>query len=220
MHSFMAASFMVNAFIHGSIIIDPSRRGGTYGGQVHVTGEWWRNGRLSYRLASSLMQCADWLPTLLGLATNKQWRGSYIPGTVIDGKDIWDAIINDTPSPREEIVLYYSKANNATSKTDDFVYQKNNQKVINMHQNPNYSSTLLLFDPNQPNPTQTQCVNPQWRKVYPSYSSDNCYVFLRQSIGMQVTTVATIINCLLQSNDHLCICCFMNWVIIRNNNLK
>lgn len=31
---------MVNAFIHGSIIIDPSRRGSTYSGQVHVTGEW------------------------------------------------------------------------------------------------------------------------------------------------------------------------------------
>jgi hypothetical protein len=109
-----------------------------------------------------LMQCIDWLPTLLGLATNKQWSGSYIPGTVIDGKDIWNAIINDIPSPREEIVLYYSKAsNNATSMTGDFVYQKNNQKVIKMHQNPNYSSTLLLFDPNQPNPTHTQCVNPQ-----------------------------------------------------------
>eukprot|EP01034_Spumella_vulgaris_P028547 gene28547-35426_t len=56
----------VPGFIYGpSNLVPKNRVGGTYDGQVHVT---------------------DWLPTLMGLATDNAWTGSYI-GNEIDGSD-------------------------------------------------------------------------------------------------------------------------------------
>lgn len=51
---------------------------------------------------TSVIVLSDWYPTLMGLATNKTWRGK--PN--LDGIDMWDAIINNKPSPRNEIVQY------------------------------------------------------------------------------------------------------------------
>jgi hypothetical protein len=65
-------------------MIPTSRRGETYSGQVHIT---------------------DWVPSLLNIATDKQWKGSY-KGLTIDGVDVWDAIIKNEASPRKEIVFY------------------------------------------------------------------------------------------------------------------
>lgn len=70
-------------FLHSQLIPE-SMRGGEYNGQFHIT---------------------DWLPTLMGLATGGEWTGSYT-GAELDGVDMWDAIINNLPSPRSEIVHY------------------------------------------------------------------------------------------------------------------
>jgi hypothetical protein len=49
----------------------------------------------------------DWLPTLMHVATNGEWSGSY-NGTALDGMDQWDAVSTLGDSPRSEIVFYAS----------------------------------------------------------------------------------------------------------------
>eukprot|EP01035_Chromulina_nebulosa_P018932 gene18932-24739_t len=72
-----------HAFIHSALIPDSSK-GTVYDGLMHVT---------------------DWLPTIMNLATEGEWSGSY-SGNDIDGVDMWDAIINNEDSPKVEIVHY------------------------------------------------------------------------------------------------------------------
>ena len=72
-------------FIH-SKLLPSAARGYSYSGQMHVT---------------------DWLPTLMGLATNNKWKKGLF-GADLDGVDQWDAITSPgTPSPRSEIVHYH-----------------------------------------------------------------------------------------------------------------
>jgi hypothetical protein len=53
------------------------------------------------------MHVTDWLPTLMGLATNGEWSSSNsVSGKEVDGVDMWSAIINDEESPRSEIVHF------------------------------------------------------------------------------------------------------------------
>jgi arylsulfatase A-like enzyme len=92
-------------FIYSPII--PSfARGTTYNGTVHVT---------------------DWLPTLMGLATANTWNGSYANAT-IDGVDVWDAIISNTPSPRIATLHYSLKSGTALDR--EVSYQENNYRYI------------------------------------------------------------------------------------------
>jgi hypothetical protein len=53
------------------------------------------------------MNCSDWLPTLLGLATGGQWTGS-LSGAEVDGVDIWSAVTSGgkITEPHPEIVHY------------------------------------------------------------------------------------------------------------------
>ena len=82
----------VNAFIH-SPLIPVNARGTQYDGQMHVS---------------------DWLPTLMGLATKNTWTGSLAgPDIVIDGQDMWEAIVTGGESPRHEI-LHMIKAGGET----------------------------------------------------------------------------------------------------------
>jgi len=78
----MRGAFANTAIIHSKIIPE-DRRGGTYSYDVHIT---------------------DWLPTLMGLATDNAWTGGYT-GNDIDGIDIWDHLIANVPSGRNEIVF-------------------------------------------------------------------------------------------------------------------
>jgi hypothetical protein len=56
---------------------------------------------------SGQMHISDWLPTLMNLATNGQWTGSY-SGTVLDGVNMWEAITTNDPSQgsHSEIIHY------------------------------------------------------------------------------------------------------------------
>eukprot|EP01035_Chromulina_nebulosa_P016905 gene16905-22394_t len=85
--SFNRGGISAPAFIH-SPLIPESARGSEYNGLMHVT---------------------DWLPTLMGLATEGAWSGSYIDNA-IDGVDMWDAIITGSDSPKQEIVNYISES--------------------------------------------------------------------------------------------------------------
>ncbi len=73
----------VQGFIHSKLISD-TMKGQPYHGIVHIT---------------------DWLPTIMGLATNYQWTGSVI-GSTIDGVDMWETIMNNGTSTHVEIVHY------------------------------------------------------------------------------------------------------------------
>eukprot|EP01034_Spumella_vulgaris_P001378 gene1378-1816_t len=51
------------------------------------------------------MHVTDWLPTLMGLATENAWTGS-VKGNDIDGADQWSSMINDEASAHPEIMLF------------------------------------------------------------------------------------------------------------------
>lgn len=65
-------------------LIPTSRQGQTYTGLVHMT---------------------DWFPTFAGLASRGKWK----PGGVLDGFDVFGAIVSDTESPRREIFHNFDK---------------------------------------------------------------------------------------------------------------
>ena len=81
-----------NAFVH-SPLIDATLRGKTYEGKMHVT---------------------DWLPTLMGLATDNAWTNT----TEIDGYDQWSAIVYAEASPRNEIIHYVYDTEHYTIELD------------------------------------------------------------------------------------------------------
>ena len=59
------------AIIHSKLVAE-EKRGKSFKGNVHIT---------------------DWLPTLMGIATNGKWQGS-LTGADIDGQDVWNAILS------------------------------------------------------------------------------------------------------------------------------
>lgn len=81
-YSYYEGGIRNTAIIH-SPLIPSDQQGSTYDGLVFI---------------------ADWLPTFMRLATDSSWNQSYA-GNVIDGYNIWDAIVNQDDSPREEIVI-------------------------------------------------------------------------------------------------------------------
>jgi len=93
----------------------------------------------------------------MSLATNNIWTGSYATGTIIDGVNIWDALIRETASPRHEMVLYYTKTS-STATSGDFVYQYDMQKFIAL--NGKVPASVIpnaLFDSLLPDPTKNTC---------------------------------------------------------------
>lgn len=83
--SYFLGGLSATGLVH-SKKIPVAARGSPYYGQMHVT---------------------DWLPTLMGLATNNEWTGSMV-GAELDGVDQWAAITTPgTASPRSEILHYH-----------------------------------------------------------------------------------------------------------------
>lgn len=65
---------------------------------------------------------SDWLPTLMGIATNQQWSGSYVSDTTLDGVDFWPSVLSNTSSPRSEIIHYADKHGYACVQSGDYKY--------------------------------------------------------------------------------------------------
>ena len=53
------------------------------------------------RVSLDLMHATDWLPTLLTVAS----QGKFSKYTKLDGKNLWDTFLHETPSPRNEILI-------------------------------------------------------------------------------------------------------------------
>ena len=103
--------------IINSQLLPESRRGTVYEGLAHVT---------------------DWLPTLMGLATEAQWTGSY-SGADLDGIDLWDAIVSNTESPRHEI-LHELKREDVSIQIDNMKLDASHVPPIRKHK-PDYTFT-------------------------------------------------------------------------------
>lgn len=118
------------AIVH-SKLLPKKARGIKYNGQVHIT---------------------DWLPTLLGRATNGTWSGSYSNHT-IDGLDIWNAMITQSKSPREEMV-------HGVSSTSS-VLQYGDMKWFNNVNTPSADYPPFVFKGDQnKSASRLQCSNP------------------------------------------------------------
>lgn len=110
----------VPAFIHSKLIPE-SRRGTSYSDYVHVT---------------------DWLPSFMHIATNGEWTGSYGgPAVVIDGINVWDAIIKGTDSPRTSMIHLMDNSSSYAMQSNEY---KLNYQCTNPNDNspPNASYTV------------------------------------------------------------------------------
>jgi arylsulfatase A-like enzyme len=88
-----------NAFIYGSSNIIPEERRGTkYEGLMHVT---------------------DWLPTLMGVATNNEWTGSYV-GNTVDGVNQFASMLSNLDSNRHEILHFMTSQANISYQYDTY----------------------------------------------------------------------------------------------------
>lgn len=94
--SFYRGGLSGTGLIH-SKLLPKSVRGQSYTGQMHVT---------------------DWLPTLMGLATNNEWTGSLF-GAELDGVNQWEAMTTpNMESPRSEIVHYHDGLSTSSVQID------------------------------------------------------------------------------------------------------
>jgi len=123
-----------NTAIMHSKLIPSSARGSTYSGQTHVT---------------------DWLPTIMSLATNGQWTGSYT-GATIDGSNIFEAAVHNYSSPHTEIVHKISSSTDAAT-----AIQIDMIKYIYKVSHYNVQIPMETFDSDaSPSSDRTKCSNP------------------------------------------------------------
>ena len=116
--SFFRGGLSAPAFIHGSIV-PTALQGSDYNGEIHVT---------------------DWLPTIMGIATNYQWTGGLY-GQELDGMDMWPTILAGAPSPHTEIIHYMDEYGNCSMQVDMVKYDYN-YFVTNRWEEPEYVFTL------------------------------------------------------------------------------
>jgi arylsulfatase A-like enzyme len=118
------------AMIHSKLIPEKSR-GSKYYGTMHVT---------------------DWLPTLMNVATNGAWEGS-LRNHPLDGYNMWDVIMANETSPRNEIIFYL----NDTS----MCIQYDNLKYFAYLPSTSEGELLWTFDKDQaPENSEKVCAYP------------------------------------------------------------
>lgn len=153
--SYNRGGVSATALIH-SQLLPTEIRGSTYDGLLHVS---------------------DWLPTFMGLATDKQWTGS-LTGAVLDGMDVWDAITTNSPSPRTEIVHY-------ADGDAGVVLQLGTSKLFAGVVPSDDPVVVYAFEEDlKPDETYHQCENPSL--MYPAESSyGSMYQTLFAAMGMK-----------------------------------
>ena len=130
--SFYRGGLSGTGFVH-SKLLPLAARGQSYYGQMHVT---------------------DWLPTLMNIATNNEWKGS-LNNSIIDGVNQWEAISTpNTLSPRYEILHYHDGSNISCIQINMTKLNLNNE--MNSSSNPRYIFKNDLY----PNNSYQMCENP------------------------------------------------------------
>jgi len=115
----------------------------------------------------------DWLPTLMGLATNGEWTGSY-SGADIDGVDMWDAIMTNSDSPHEEIVHY------ANGPSESISIQYNMIKLDMNVIEPDVTEPLYIFSEDKSSSSSNYlCENPSL--IYDTKSSYKVFNYMTLS---------------------------------------
>lgn len=173
------------AMIHSQYVPD-AMRGQSYHGQVHVT---------------------DWLPTLMGLATNGEWESS-LSGADIDGSDIWSAVMSNSASPHTEIVHYADGMGN-------FSIQQNMIKMDSGFVQSSASVLPFVFSEDlTPDAAVYSCIDPSL--MYPkmignlpvgaifstlefsigSFNVDNTSIALFTVLGVLFTALCFVVRCM------------------------
>ena len=84
------------------------------------------------------MHMADWLPTLMGLASGGAWQGP-LSGLPIDGVDVFAAVTTGSSSPRSGTLLNWSNATRTGAVIDGSV------KYVVVGGEPTATSPLATF---------------------------------------------------------------------------
>ncbi|KAM7294980.1 arylsulfatase B [Ixodes scapularis] len=88
--------------------------------------------RKPQRVSNQLMHVSDWVPTLYSLA-----GGNIADLGVIDGLDMWEALSQDLPSPRREMLINFDSVDGtAALRSGDF------KLVVNSYKNGTYDQRL------------------------------------------------------------------------------
>ncbi|KAM7294977.1 arylsulfatase B-like [Ixodes scapularis] len=88
--------------------------------------------RKPQRVSNQLMHVSDWVPTLYSLA-----GGNIADLGVIDGLDMWEALSQDLPSPRREMLINFDSVDGtAALLSGDF------KLVVNSYKNGTYDQRL------------------------------------------------------------------------------
>lgn len=72
---------------------------------------------------------ADWLPTLMSMATGGEWRGSFA-GASLDGLNMLPAILANSDSPRRTIVHYADNAGNISYQFDSYKLVRSSLRIL------------------------------------------------------------------------------------------
>jgi arylsulfatase A-like enzyme len=155
----MRGAFANTAIIHSNLIPSTSR-GATYSQNVHIT---------------------DWLPTLMGLATNRQWTGSY-SGADLDGVDFWDAMLNNEASGREEMVL-------TSYATGQFVMHLKDIKYLWDYKTSDLLGPTVYFNKDlDPRKSKRQCVDATLLEPYTPFPN-------------AITRLTAVYNAMMMTSD-------------------
>ena len=134
----------VQGFIHSKLITD-DMKGQSYHGIVHIT---------------------DWLPTIMGLATNYEWSGSLI-GSALDGVDMWETVMNNGSSTHVEI-LHYADGDSTAS------IQYKNYKLELGTTSSGYTEVSWIFTKDlKPENSDVRCTNVSLMDSAYGYDSSN-----------------------------------------------
>lgn len=94
------------AIVH-SKLIEEDKRGVKFMGNVHIT---------------------DWLPTLMGRATNGKWKKG-LTGAEIDGEDVWSSMLSGDSTKGHEELVFFVNNNASVLQVDQLKYFYNQYDV-------------------------------------------------------------------------------------------
>ena len=136
--SWFRGGVQTTGFIHSKLISE-EMKGQTYSGFLHIT---------------------DWYPTLMGLATGGTWEGG-LASQVIDGKDMWSAIMT-SETVDHEIVHIANGVGVIALQYNDYLYISDDS----LNDVPDFDTTQFSFDEDRaPDNVAFSCESPSLMSI-------------------------------------------------------